>query len=81
MKPEEKDLIEALLVAEATEGLGAEDQARLAALLAEHPDTDRYAFERAAAAVFMVACDMSEALPAGLGSRLMLDARSTLDIE
>ena len=63
--------LDELLVAEATDRLSDAERAELEALLAEHPDVDRHAFERAAAAVFLaVGAAQSEPLPASLGAKL-----------
>ncbi|MGD8339850.1 MAG: hypothetical protein PVH89_03660 [Gammaproteobacteria bacterium] len=48
-----RERIEALLVDEATGKLSAEERRELKELLRESPGVDRYAFERAAAAVFL----------------------------
>ena len=50
-----RDRLELLLVEEATGSLTKRDRAELDALLVEYPDVDRYAFERAAASVFLAA--------------------------
>jgi anti-sigma factor RsiW len=65
--------IETLLVAEATGTLSKAESAELEALLASHPDVDRYAFQRTAAAVFLVAADPSAAMPGHLRARIVAD--------
>jgi len=74
-----RERLEALLADEATDRLSAPARAELRALLAEHTDVDRYAFERAAAAVFLaVGAARAENMPANLGSKLALDAERWL---
>ena len=73
------DRIEELLVEEATDALTAAGAAELEALLAEHPDYDRYGFERAAASVFLaVGASGGEQMPAELRAKLTKDAKSVL---
>lgn len=72
--------INALLVDEATDCLDDKARAELEELLFGHPDVDRYAFERAASAVFLaVGMPDGEELPPALRSRLAADAEKTLD--
>jgi len=67
--------LEELLVDEATEGLDRVASEELEGLLSEHPDVDRYAYERTAAAVFLsVGVQEDEELPASLRTRLSADA-------
>jgi hypothetical protein len=74
-----RERIDALLVDEATDSLTATTRAELRALLAAHPDVDRYVFERAAAAVFLaVGAAQAEKMPAMLRSKLALDAEQWL---
>ncbi len=74
-----RERIDALLVDEATDGLDAAARAELDALLTEHPDVDRYAFERAAAAVFLAAgAGLEEPMPTELSSKLTVDAERVL---
>jgi len=71
--------IDALLVDEATGNLDDAGKAELEALLAEHRDIDRFAFERAAAAVFLaVGAAFDEQMPATLISKLAVDAEQEL---
>jgi hypothetical protein len=71
----EREPRDALLVDAATEGLDAAASMELESLLARHPDVDRYAFERAAAAVFLAACGTpTEQMPASLKSKLAMNA-------
>jgi hypothetical protein len=60
-----------LLAQEATEGLGATEKAELERLLAAHPEADREAFERVAAALMLAGELDTEPLPAGLRGRLV----------
>ena len=67
----QRDRIEALLIDEATEGLDAAASSELESLLANHPDIDRYGFQRAVAAVFLAACGSpAEEMPASLKLKL-----------
>jgi anti-sigma factor RsiW len=73
------DRIEELLVDEATDALTAAGQAELEALLAEHPECDRYGFERAAASVFLaVGAGGGKQMPAELRARLSKTAKNAL---
>lgn len=62
--------IDELLLARATEGLSVRERAELDALLAEHPDVDASAYERAAAAVCLAALGRGGGLPETLRRRL-----------
>jgi anti-sigma factor RsiW len=74
-----RERIDALLVDEVTDGLDATARAELEALLAEHPDVDRYGFERVAAAVFLTAgATLHERMPATLRSKLTVAAERAL---
>ena len=77
--PREK--IDALLVDEATVGLDDAARAELEALLTEHSDVDRYAFERAAAIVFLVGAARIEQMPATLRSKLAAEAELMLPLQ
>jgi hypothetical protein len=71
MKPRH-ERIEALLVDEATGNLSAEERLELDRLLREEEYFDRYAFERAAAAVFLAgAGSTSQSMPAGLTAKVV----------
>lgn len=71
--------IDALLVEEATGNLDDTGRAELEALLAEHQDVDRYAFESAAAAVFLAAgAALDEQMPATLIPKLWVAAEQAL---
>ena len=74
MDDKQHELIESLLVDEATEGLDSNRRDLLESLLEENPATDRYAFERAAATVFMAACGAAEQMPDTLGGKLVREA-------
>jgi anti-sigma factor RsiW len=64
--------IEALLVDEAIGDISAEERLELDRLLREHEDVDRYAFERAAAAVFLAgAGSPSQSMPVDLTAKLV----------
>jgi len=66
------DRIEELLVDEATEGLSAEAERELEALLRKHPEVDRYAFQRAAAfALLSVSGPVAERMPQGPSARIL----------
>lgn len=71
--------IETLLVAEATGTLSDAESAELESLLVAHPDIDRYAFQRPAAAVFLAVGDVSAAIPDNLRSRIMARAGRPLE--
>lgn len=72
-----REKVETLLVAEATEGLAPGEAGELEALLAEHPDIDRYGFERAAAAVFLAAAVPSvAAMPGDLYQQIITSGQS-----
>jgi hypothetical protein len=65
------DRLDELLVARATEGLDADEQRELAALLAAHPDVDAESYERVAAAVHLAVLGAeAEAMPRALRERL-----------
>jgi hypothetical protein len=72
--------LESLLIDEATDNLTDATRAELDVLLREHPEVDRHAFERVAAAVFLSigAAGQDEKMPASLKSRLTLDAEQLL---
>lgn len=71
-----RDRLDALLVDEATGSLSESERIELDQLLAEHSDVDRYAFERAAAAVFLAAAaPQDEPMPARLSAKLAAAAR------
>lgn len=62
--------LDELLLARATEGVTACERAELDALLAQYPDVDANAYERAAAAVCLAALGRGGALPERLRRRL-----------
>jgi len=75
----ERDRIDALLVEEATAGLGNEQQKELERLLAAHADVDRYAFERAAALVFLSSYNKdTTSMPQDLYSRIVADSQGSI---
>jgi len=76
-----RERLESLLIDEATENLADASKAELEALLTEHPEVDRYAFERVAAVVFLSigAAGQNEQMPASLKSTLSLDAKQLLE--
>lgn len=76
-----RERLDVLLVDEATDCLTDATRAELETLLAGHPDVDRYAFERTAAAVFLAVAGAAEELPAALGSRLAVDAELAIQGE
>ena len=74
-----RDRIDALLVDEATGNLEDAGRTELDALLGEHPSVDRYAFERAAATVFLAIGGVGGGrMPAALRSKLADDAERLL---
>ena len=71
--------IELLLIDEATDKLSDADKAELEALLTEHPEVDRHAYERVAAAVFLsVGAAGNERMPDSLKSRLSVVAEELI---
>jgi anti-sigma factor RsiW len=71
--------IDALLVAEATSILSDAEERELEDLLAAHPEVDRYAYQRPAAAVFLAVGAASAAgMPVGLRSRILAAAERSL---
>lgn len=72
--------LESLLIDEATDNLTDASRTELEALLTEHPEVDRHAFERVAAAIFLSigATGQEEQMPASLKSRLSFDATKLL---
>jgi len=66
--------LEMLLVSEATGALSDAESAELDVLLASYPDVDRYAFQVAAAAVFLAAGDAFATMPGNLRARIVADA-------
>lgn len=77
---ERSQRLELLLIDEATGNLTDASRAELDALLRQHPEVDRHAFERVAAAVFLSigAAGQEEKMPASLRSRLTLRAEQLL---
>lgn len=71
---QENEVLMDLLIKEATEGLTAEESARLAALLREVPAAERSAMERTVAALFAAGAGKPEAMPAGLKDRILANA-------
>lgn len=70
-----RERAQALLVLEATGSLSPGESTELEALLLAHPDIDRYAFARPAAAVFLAsAASPSQPMPASLYSRVIAAA-------
>jgi hypothetical protein len=61
--------LDELLLTRATEGLDAAESAELERLLAAHPHTDEFAYDRAAAAVCLAVFGGAE-MPRGLKARL-----------
>jgi anti-sigma factor RsiW len=66
--------LETLLAAEATGALSKAESAELDALLASHPDVDRYAFQHVAAAVFLASGDALATMPGNLRARIVADS-------
>lgn len=72
--------IEALLVDQLIDGLDERESGELESLLAENREVDRYAFERTAAALFLVAnAGPRESMPEELGRKLEADARALFE--
>jgi len=66
--------LDELLLARATGSAGAVELEELARLLAEHPDIDDDAYERAAAAICLATLDTAEPMPPSLRDKLQRKA-------